>query len=732
MSIVHADLCTSKFPYNFNEMSSCVVINKGLETQRARNGTDEAADQIGIPQAYYMENVVPIARGYSSVAYTDAIPPIDGEPEVVECFELRGGGTGLALLAVTNSAQYIYDSDLLTWEQIELVDAFSPGTTSVANVKGISYIFIKGVGIFVYDFVEKDLVLQDVLGLDVGEVEGIFDAGAVLGFWTLEMRVGWSSIFNPIDFIPSLSTGAGSTSVIAIKSEIVAVLSLGEDFIIYTSLNAVAARQTGNIQYPFVFTEVVDSCGLAKRQHVAYNTNSQNHIAWTPNGFQQITVKSAEFIWPELSDGISRGILITLDELMNRPQYSNVDALEVRLQFCSNRYVAISLREASQELEGTPFKEAYLFDARLLRWGRLVCDHISFFEFTIQHIEGRYTYAELDADYLNYEALDEVGLAYSDIDANPIPAAGQVGANFGIFGVNGRVDIMAPVETADFRGGDSGIVSSLSRIFLGRYKVVRESGVILTWLQVTKLLAADIRVHGHGYDGSYVRITENFMEDLRQPGRWLQTCSADSVSIEFNSSFVITDLSMELQACGGSNQYSKPARKKFFSYVSTFSYVETLTGGYFWQDTEGNQFGFPGTEEEGFVTQVALGGTLAGEFARGDGANLDPNFFEDFPGLMFAFMYNEDRMYFVLVMDGMDGSENLKLSGNNFDSCPQMDYYIGLHGSDLYTADATLGTIIGFTSDWPAFSWDLGPYVAPGYPTNFTSESGPMYITNLD
>ncbi len=673
MARVHADLCTSKFPFNYSELSSCVVVNKGLEIQRAKNGTQEAEEQSGLPHAYYMENVVPIARGYSSVEYTSAVPAITGNPEVTECFELRGGGIGLALLAVTNSTHYLYDPDLVAWNHLIITDAYSPGTTSVANVKGLTYIFVFGVGIFLYDFELKILVQQTVLGLDTGEVVGIFAAGALLGAFDRNQRIFWSSNLNPVDFIPSLSNGAGSTQVLAIRSEIVTVETLGEDFIIYTSLNAVSGRQTGNIQYPFVFNEILGSCGLAKRSHVARNSTSGSHIVWTPNGFQELTITKAEFIWAELSDGIRRGILISLDPLMERPQYSTVDALEVKVQYCSNRYIAISLREASEALVGTPFKEAHLYDTQLGRWGRINCDHLSLFEYTIQSIEGRYTYAELDTDYATYADLDGVGLAYRDIDSSPIPASGIPGGNFGILGVAGRVDLMAPVQTANFRGGESTITHSLPRLFLGRYKVVRESGVYFTGLQANKLIAAGIRCHGHNYDGSYVRIVESFKEDLRQPGKWNQRCSADAVSIEFNSSFVLTDLSLELESSGAVNQYSAPKRKKYYRWPVTAEYAPAIVPYNFSLIDPENSVYYDGPVSysppiNGVNTSGGVIDPIRGDLGYGmRGARngvVSPALPAQYTGWQYGYLTNYgDIVYFIFQLPGSDGTEVFQISG---------------------------------------------------------------------
>lgn len=581
-SILHAELISAKFPYNFSELSSTIVLNQGLDIQRGsprgfQGG--EADQQYGIPQAYYMENVIPMARGWTSVAYSQVIPPIPAVGPIINAFEIRGAPAGLAILAVTESAQYIYDAMVQTWTLVT-VPTYDPGGTTIANVKGVTYIFIVGSGIFTYNFTDLVLEATVVLGLDVGEIAGIFSAGAQLGAWTDDLRILWSSVINPLDFVPSLSTGAGSTSVLAVTSQIVTVLPIGLDFIIYTATNAVSGRQTGSVQYPFVFDEVKGSTGIAYSYHVAHNTNASVHVTYAASGFQEVTVQKAEYIWTELQEGLAKGIRIKLDVLLERPKIEHTLSVDVRLQFCSNRYISVSVRDRNTGTANTVYTEAFLYDTALNRWGRINADHVCIFEYTIQIIEGLHTYAELDADYVNYNALETVpvpALSYRDIESNPIPAGAKPGSNFALMGIDGKVHLLAPSQTANFRGDNVGITASLPRIFLGRYKVVRDSGIMMHAVKVNKLIAANIVAHGHGIDGSYIRRVENFVENRRQPGHWFQRISADSVTIEFNGSFALTDLSLECESSGTYNPYSAPATKKFYSYINSVIYPLDVT-----------------------------------------------------------------------------------------------------------------------------------------------------------
>jgi hypothetical protein len=80
------------------------------------------------------------------------IESFPGTEPVLEAFEIRGAPAGLALYAITETQQFIFDSNVAAWAELT-VPTYDPGATVVANVKGITYIFIAGSGIYTYDFI---------------------------------------------------------------------------------------------------------------------------------------------------------------------------------------------------------------------------------------------------------------------------------------------------------------------------------------------------------------------------------------------------------------------------------------------------------------------------------------------------------------------------------------------------------------------------------------------------
>jgi hypothetical protein len=287
---VKADLTNRQFPFNFRELSSTVVLADARDLPRATPpgfSGQGAEQQAGVPQAYYMENVLPTSRGYGSVHYTQVVPPIPGIVGTVhKQFEMRGDAAGLAIMAVTETNQYVFDALTQQWYNVTITNN-SYSEIYIANVRDACYILISGDRMYQFNFVDRTLAPVETLGIDIAAMQGMSASGTIITLWDSYNRIYWSSIFDPLDFVPSLATGAGSQDVVAITSKITTIEALGEDFIIYTKSNAVAGRSTGDVQFPFIFSEIVGSQGIFMRDHVAYLTNSNTHIIWTGTGFQQ-------------------------------------------------------------------------------------------------------------------------------------------------------------------------------------------------------------------------------------------------------------------------------------------------------------------------------------------------------------------------------------------------------------------------------------------------------------
>lgn len=572
----NADLSVREIPFNFSELGSTIIIDQGTEVNRHVPGSFTGRDptiNAGIPQAYYLNNVMPLSRGFGSIALTQAIQGIEDLGEnVIHSFVVHGPQNSISLFVATETKAYIYDPNGGEWIELELPYA-APDRISYAYLKEQTYIHY-GYGVYVYDFTAKELTPVEFTGIVTAALDGITSAGSFLIAWDGN-TVYRSSVLDPLDFDPSrgLETGAGATGVLALKGRIVACLAMGQDFVIYTTKNAVSARFTGNIQSPFVYNEIPGSAGIQSLFNVAYNSNAGSHIVWTASGFQEVTVQSAEYIWPELGDGIIRGIKVTQSEVTGVPKFEYIEKYDVRLSFISNRWLAVSTRELASD--DPNFYDCYVWDSVLGRWGKLHLPHRAFIEYNIPEVFETYTYDAFAEDYENYEDIPE-NLVYGMLDDSSGRGIISAGFSFGIVQNDGKVIIASWSETADFRGDIEIFGATKPWIILGKFKVSRNYGVHLHWVKTWNLIDAAVYAYGHDYTGKIIFTKTDFVQNTLHPGQYIGTANADAVSIGISGQFVLTQLSLMFSNAGRVNQRA-PLLKKFLYNINTVPYpVEAL------------------------------------------------------------------------------------------------------------------------------------------------------------
>lgn len=549
----HVNLTNSSFPHNFDELGSTVIYATPFEQNRAISGGfsgQDAEQSAGVCQAYFMQNILPTSRGYSSVSFLETLPPIPGMRGVPEdTYILRGESSASAVFVPTTDRQYIFDPTVGSWQEFS-VGTLAPSPPTVAFVKQRSFVFYPNIGCFEYDFTAQEFREVTFEGLNVGNIHGICPAGSVLVAWD-STTVYWSSVLDPLDFTPSLSTGAGSTSILAVRGEIITCLSMGENFVVYTATNAVGARQSGNIQLPFTFTEISGSEGIESAQHVAYDTNQGVHITWTASGFQQVSLEQAGYVWPEFSDGIIRAIYSDYDENFNRPVLRRVERLELKLNFIGNRWVGISVKDAADASGSYNF--AMIYDTSLQRWGRLDVLHKDLVEFVGPNISRSLTYAELAEEYPTY--ADMVNIPYQQFAEQVVISSPRSGLNFGVALSNGSIYRAALYQTELGAETTNGIVAAPPRIILGKFKIFRTQGAMLHGFKAQRLEdGVGIRAHLHSYTGGLVGHKVGFVGNNKHAGHFLGRANADSFSLEFTGKFHLTDLVCNAANAGSRNQ----------------------------------------------------------------------------------------------------------------------------------------------------------------------------------
>lgn len=368
----------------------------------------EARKQVLVPHITYVENCLPTARGWQSLFPCIRVAPIESLPNFTQIIQLQCAQGNYVTLGINPSALplvYILSniSGDVAWRTHTLPasvqeSGFTEFFVTTATVRGITYFFVPYNGIFHYDAIAQEIVVDDMIGLDMTAIKGIVSSKNYLIAYTDDAYF-WSSPENHLDFTPGVGQG-GSTQVAEAKGKFVGAFTIQDGFVIYTSQNAVSATYNGNINFPFLLKEVVNSTGIVSAYHVAWETSTGQHFYMGSSGICVLTKTQAELIFPEVYDFVSRALRHEYYF-----DYSNYDIAtrtfpvsymldkslipfenpDVRLSFIGSRYLAISYKHGQASPQDTfvssegdgEYNAAMVYDISLSRWGRLKALHQS-------------------------------------------------------------------------------------------------------------------------------------------------------------------------------------------------------------------------------------------------------------------------------------------------------------------------------------------------------------------
>lgn len=553
--VMHANLMSKLFPINFRELSSTVVLNDGLEQNRqllTGYAGEESVQQFGICQAYQLQNVLPTVRGYTSAHFLPQIPAAASNPaQFDDLYVLQDPAGNAVLYSPANGNNMIYNPQAEAWAPDAI--SFSPEYVTVAYLKGQTYVCYPGAGLYVYNHTTGAFEQQTVPVINFPNILGVAAASGVLILWTKD-TLFWSSVSDPLDFAPSQTTGAGSTGVLALRGSIVLCKSLGDGFIIYTTGNAVAAQATGNLAFPWNFSEVPNSVGIVDTAHVASNDSAGSHVAWTTSGFMEVSVRGAQTIWPELAEGIVRGY-ISRSDASGFPYITDSAELLVKLNAIGAEYVTISVAPVEEGY----FNVAYVYDLQNGRWGKLDVPHRDLGRFEVPQFATPKTYADMALEYPTYFALGQGG-TYGDVTRTAEQDQAAAGKNFAVLSPDGSVHSVVLASgtfpTGNLEDDPRGILSAAAQqptIMLGRYKLSRSSGVRSESIQLEGVIDADVGVFGHDYTGERVLSARSVVEHPAVVGKYYARCVGDSVTVVVQGVFNLTDVSLALGDSGKRN-----------------------------------------------------------------------------------------------------------------------------------------------------------------------------------
>lgn len=407
------NLAAATFPFAVELWGRSIMVNQyDFNYDKAALNIASSTTPIdkGIPQSFFLQNVLPSTHGYQAIGYSKVIlGAVDAGMSFDNIYQITNVDGNRFLYSPASGNNFVFDAPVGSWQKI---DPFIPGVigdftqVTTAYVHGETYIFIQGVGCRVYNAGTKafdDIVLT---GLSISDILGITSANGYMIAWT-DTAVAWSSLVDPTDFTPDITTGAGGSSVNDVRGTIVACLALAGGFIVYASENSVGARYSGNINFPFIMKEIAGSAGVRDITKIAWHTNMAYHYAWTAVGLLKMELQAATQVFTEFSDFIAGKQMDDFD--YNTATFSQEYlAAEVFTKFSviDNRYLVLSYGKSYPELT-----HALVYDMNLSRWGRLKINHRCCFEFNFPNLYGALTYGDL----INTTYFDLLTVTYGDL-----------------------------------------------------------------------------------------------------------------------------------------------------------------------------------------------------------------------------------------------------------------------------------------------------------------------------
>lgn len=399
------NLSAANFPLVSEFMGRSVVIpqyDENFQRRKQFSGDDTDLD-IGVPQVYYCHNVMPVGQGYKSIAYKMTIRPLAGVLNFVRAFVAKDPSENKCVIGVTDTGGvYMYTAGSVAWKDITAATGgWKGGVFSYAFANGYTYLCFSKFNTFKVDVVNKTLTAVVFSGLTMSAIVGIVSSNNYLVVHD-SVTVYWSSAVNPEDFVPSLTTGAGSGTPQDINGQIVCALPLGTGFAVYTTTNIILASYSGNLRYPWLFRQAPNGAGVLKAEHVASDADNGNNYAWTSAGLLKIAAQGCQPVFPEATDFLSGRIYEDYDSATDTfsPQYLN-DPMQVEIAFIASRYLVLSYG-----LNGdTSMTHALIHDTAFRRWGKLRLNHVACVEVGIDS-EVNLTFQQLaESTYTDYSAV---------------------------------------------------------------------------------------------------------------------------------------------------------------------------------------------------------------------------------------------------------------------------------------------------------------------------------------
>lgn len=182
------NLSARAFPFVSQNWGRTVIVSSSADNNfnRQVQSTTDVDHDVGVPQVYYMHNVMPHAQGFQSIAYDTICAAAVITPDLTFAYvlKLRDDLGNFALLGIcTDGKWYVRESSGTGWVLV-LTSAHPTYRVYVAYLNGITYIYQKVTGLYSYDWTGHALVAKAFIGLDSNIIDGITTSFGYLIAWS--------------------------------------------------------------------------------------------------------------------------------------------------------------------------------------------------------------------------------------------------------------------------------------------------------------------------------------------------------------------------------------------------------------------------------------------------------------------------------------------------------------------------------------------------------------------
>ena len=465
-----ANLNDEEFPL-VSKFQGKTVIQQSID-QNYQQGSlfDKTASDRGIPEAYYMHNVMPSIHGYKSVSYVDAIDGVPGVLTFDKVFQVKDfdGNRGLIAICLEGKT-YLLSSITRKWKEVTPPNQPATDEVTVANVTGTTFICYANWGIFSVDLINQELDPANIQWDSPLTNASITGISASNNYMLAHdgTTLYWSSALDVLDFRASQITGAGNGTPTAAVGNIIFLSPVGVGFAVYCQGNIVVASFSGNVQYPWLFKEAPNGSGIADIASVTSSGEDNSNYAWTTAGLLKVTLGGCTTIHPATSDFIGGRIFEDFDTATNTFLVEHLNSnLKVRLAFVASRFLCISYGP-------TLFKYVLVYDVALKRWGKLKAEHAQLFEVSYEVLFSIPTY--YDIGLVSYQSYETDTYNSMSVSKNIAPSARH---SMAVMTNNGQVRMIV----VEFGDTDSDAV-----LLLGKYQIFRANTVAIQGFSIESI-----------------------------------------------------------------------------------------------------------------------------------------------------------------------------------------------------------------------------------------------------